>query len=65
MKNYGSGLKNGDENKELFKTIQSIISDWTNTKINSGNVEFTGQEFKKFLKNGKYSERIEKIKNVW
>lgn len=59
------GIENGDENKELFKTIQSIVSDWTNSKINSGNVEFTGKEFKDFLENGKYPERIEKIKNVW
>src|SRR5690606_4963496 len=59
------GIENKDENKELFKTIQSIISDWTNTIINSGNVEFTGNEFKEFLENGKYPERIENIKNVW
>ncbi|MEH1009456.1 hypothetical protein VDP25_17085 [Winogradskyella sp. ECml5-4] len=59
------GIENGDENKELFKTIQSIVSDWTNTTINSGNVEFTGKEFKDYLENGKYPERIEKIKNVW
>lgn len=58
------GIENGDENKELFKTIQVIVSDWTNTSINSGNVEFTGKEFKDFLENGKYPERIEKIKNV-
>ena len=59
------GIENGDENKELFKTIQSIVSDWTNTTINSGNMEFTGKEFKDYLENGKYPERIEKIKNVW
>ena len=59
------GIENGDENKELFKTIQSIVSDWTNTTINSGNVEFNGKEFKDYLENGKYPERIEKIKNVW
>lgn len=59
------GIENGNENKELFKTIQSIVSDWKNTTINSGNVEFTGKEFKEFLENGKYPERIEKIKNVW
>ena len=59
------GIENGDENKDLFKTIQTIVSDWTNTKINSGNVEFTGKEFKNYLKNGKYPERIEKIKNLW
>ena len=59
------GIENGDENKELFKTIQSIVSDWTNTTINSGNVKFTGEEFNEFLENGKYPGRIEKIKNMW
>ena len=59
------GIENGDENKELFKTIQSIVSNWTNTSINSGNVKFTGKEFKDYLENGKFPERIEKIKNVW
>jgi len=59
------GIENGDKNKELFKTIQFIVSDWSNITINSGNVKFNGEEFKKFLKNGKYPERIEKIKNVW
>ena len=59
------GIENGDENKELFNTIQSIISNWKNTTINSGNVKFTGKEFKEFLENGKYPERIEKMKNVW
>jgi len=59
------GIENGDENEEMFKTIQSIVSDWTNTTINSGNVKFNGQEFKEFLENGNYPEQIEKIKNVW
>ena len=59
------GIENGDENEKLFKTIQLIVSDWKNTTINSGNVKFTGKEFKEFLENGKYPERIEKIKNVW
>ncbi|AUC80731.1 hypothetical protein [Lacinutrix sp. Bg11-31] len=58
-------IENGDENKELFKTIELIVSGWKNTTINSGNVKFTGEEFKEFLENGKYPERIEKIKNVW
>lgn len=56
------GIENGDENKKLFKTLQSIISDWTNTNINCGNIEFYGKEFKEFLKSGRYPERIEKIK---
>lgn len=59
------GIKNGYENKELFKAFQSIVSDWKNTSINSGNVKFTGKEFKQFLENGKYPELIEKTKNVW
>ena len=58
-------IENGDENEELFNTIQSIISNWKNTTINSGNVKFTREEFKKFLKSEKYPERIEKMKNVW
>lgn len=58
-------IENEDENEELFKTVQSIVSDWTNTIINSGNVKFTGQEFKEYLGNGNYPERIEKNKNVW
>jgi len=59
------GIENGDENEKLFKTIQLIVSDWKNSIISSGNVKFTGEEFKEFLENGKYPERIEKIKNVW
>ncbi|MBC8753113.1 hypothetical protein H2O64_00415 [Kordia sp. YSTF-M3] len=59
------GIENEDENEKLFKTIQLIVSDWKNTTINSGNVKFIGKEFKEFLKNGKYPERIEKIKDVW
>ena len=59
------GIENGDENKELFNSIQLIVSNWKNTTINSGNVKFTGEEFNEFLENGKYPERIEKIKNVW
>ena len=55
------GIENGDENEELFKTVQTIVSDWTNTTIDSGNVKFTGEEFKEFLKNGKYPKQIEKI----
>ncbi|QHI34891.1 hypothetical protein IMCC3317_02360 [Kordia antarctica] len=58
------GIENQDENEELFKTVQSIISGWKNTTINSGNVNFTGEEFKEFLENGNYPEQIEKIKNV-
>jgi hypothetical protein len=59
------GIENGYENKDLFNSFQSIVSNWKKTVINSGNVKFTGQEFKEFLKSGKYPERIEKIKNVW
>ena len=59
------GIKNGDENEELFNTIQSIISNWKKTTINSGNTKFTGEEFKHFLENRKFPERIEKMNNVW
>ncbi|WP_310993168.1 hypothetical protein [Aequorivita marina] len=59
------GIENGDENKELFNSVQLIVSNWKKTTINSGNVKFTGEEFKEFLEKGKYPERIEKMKNVW
>jgi len=59
------GIENGDENRELFKAIQLIVSDWKNSIIYLGNVKFIGKEFKEYLESGKYPERIEKIKNVW
>src|SRR5690606_22842332 len=40
------GIENGDENKELFNSVQLIVSNWKKTTINSGNVKFTGEEFK-------------------
>lgn len=54
------GIENQDENTELFKTVQLIVSDWTNSTINSGNVKFSGAEFKKYLESGNYPERVEK-----
>jgi len=59
------GIENQDENEDLFKIVQKIVSNWGNSIINSGNVKFIGAEFKDFLESGKYPERIEKIKNVW
>ena len=59
------GIENQEENEELFKTFQLIVSNWDNSIINSGNVEFAGAEFKEFLEKEKYPDRIEKIKNLW
>ena len=59
------GIENQEENGELFKTFQLIVSTWDNSIINSGNVEFAGAEFKKFLEEEKYPDRIEEIKNLW
>lgn len=65
-----SGLRMTIELKEfvsedIFKEMQSIMSNWPNVNINCGNVSFTGEEWIKYSKTGRYPDKVERTKDIW